>query len=175
MKDNRQNKALLITLRLLASLAITLIIILPSSKIPTGGKTGQNAALEEFTACLDRRIPAIMDDYSIPGVCIALISEGEIRWMEAYGYADLGEGRKMTTGTVCRVESISKPVTAWGVMKLIEQGTIDPDMPVAGYLKSWQFPEREHPLHKGEPVSRSCAQAGARLRFPLFQYRVQPA
>ncbi len=34
-------------------------------------------------------IPIIMDDYSIPGVGIALISEGEIRRIRAYGYANL--------------------------------------------------------------------------------------
>lgn len=130
--------------RLLASLAITLIIVLPASKIPTGVKTGQNAAPEEFTTYLDNRIPIIMDNYNIPGVCMALIIEGETRWMGAYGYADLKEGREMTTSTICRVESISKPVTAWGVMKLVEQGVIDTDMPVAAYLKSWQFPESEY-------------------------------
>ena len=62
------------------------------------GEINQNTALEEFTAYLDNRIPVIMDDYSIPGVGIALISEGEIRWMGAYGYAGLREDRER----VCR-------------------------------------------------------------------------
>lgn len=84
-----------------------------------------------------------MKDYDIPGVNIALVKRGEIIWSKAYGYADLEEGRKMTTDTYCRVESISKPVTAWGVMKLVEQGKVELDKPVELYIKNWEFPESE--------------------------------
>lgn len=53
-----------------------------------------------------------MKDYGIPGVNITLIQEEKIIWFKAYGYADLEQGRKMTTDTTCRTESISKSVTA---------------------------------------------------------------
>lgn len=83
----------------------------------------------------------MMDYYDIPGVNIALIQKGELVWSKAYGYADLSSGRKMTVDTYCRVESISKAVTSWGIMKLVGQGKIDLDTPVWQYIKSWQFPE----------------------------------
>lgn len=94
---------------------------------------------------LSERIPGWMEKYDIPGLVLAGIEDGAPAWQEAYGYADLAEGRPMTVNTVCRVESISKSVTAWGVMKLVEEGEIALDSPVMNYLKSWSFPESPYP------------------------------
>jgi CubicO group peptidase (beta-lactamase class C family) len=49
----------------------------------------------------------------------------------------------MTVDAVCRAESISKSVTAWGIMKLVEQGLIDLDHPVQEYLDDWRLPDTE--------------------------------
>lgn len=100
-------------------------------------------SLEEFTTYLDERVTKLMKDYDIPGVNIALIQKGNITWSKAYGYADFEQGRKMTIDTVCRTQSISKSVTAWGVMKLVEQGKIGLDDPVKQYIKNWNFPDTE--------------------------------
>lgn len=102
-------------------------------------------SLEEFTEYLDKRIPDLMEDYKIPGVNIAIVQEGRLSWTEAYGYADLKNQRNMTTDTYCRVESISKSVTAWGIMKLVQEGKIDLDKPIAQYIKNWELPHSEFP------------------------------
>jgi len=52
---------------------------------------GEHKQINEFTDFLDRRIPALMESYAIPGVAIALIDQGEIAWVKAYGHADLEE------------------------------------------------------------------------------------
>jgi CubicO group peptidase (beta-lactamase class C family) len=101
---------------------------------------GEHKQINEFTDFLDRRIPALMESYAIPGVAIALIDQGEIAWVKAYGHADLEEKRLMTTDTICRVQSISKSLTAWGIMKLVEDGVIDLDSPALDYLGAWEFP-----------------------------------
>ena len=49
----------------------------------------------------------------------------------------------MTTDTYCRVESISKSVTAWAIMRLVEQGLVELDRPVKEYIKSWEFPKSD--------------------------------
>jgi CubicO group peptidase (beta-lactamase class C family) len=103
----------------------------------------KNSSLEIFTAHLEERIPALMETYDIPGVSIAIVEEGKTTWTKAYGYADLKSGRKMTTDTYLRVQSISKSVTAWGVMKLVEEGKIDLEMPVSRYLRKWNLPESD--------------------------------
>ena len=50
----------------------------------------------------------------------------------------------MTVDAVCHVESISKPVTAWGVLNLVEKGVLELDVPVITYLKIWNLPESEY-------------------------------
>lgn len=106
-------------------------------------KPVRNSSVDQFSSYLDERIPGLMKRYDIPGVSVVLVQNRERVWGEAYGFADLTTGRKMTTDTICRVESISKSVTAWGVMKLVEEGRIDLDEPVYRYLKSWSFPKSD--------------------------------
>ena len=42
--------------------------------------------------------------------------------------------------TLYLLASVSKAVTAWGVMKLVEEGTLGLDEPVMRHLKRWRFP-----------------------------------
>lgn len=129
--------------RVLVVLIISFVLVISLLKNHITENVKKYASLEEFTTYLDERIPTLMKDYGIPGVNIALIQKGETMWSKAYGYADLEEGRKMTTDTYCRVESISKSVTVWGVMKLVEQGKIGLDDPVEKHIRNWEFPEAE--------------------------------
>jgi CubicO group peptidase (beta-lactamase class C family) len=97
--------------------------------------------LDAFTAHLDRRVPRLMERYDVPGASVALVRDGEPVWFDAYGYADLEGDRKMTLDAVYRAESISKSVTAWGVMALVERGQIDLDAPVQSYLGEGVVPD----------------------------------
>ncbi|HSV97570.1 MAG TPA: serine hydrolase domain-containing protein [Spirochaetota bacterium] len=115
---------------------------------PTPSAPAADRSHEEMTSLLDRRIPALMERYDIPGVVVALIGEGKTVWTAAYGQANPAKGAPMTVDTHCRVESISKSVTAWGVMRLVEQGRIDLDAPVTNYIKSWKFPPSPFPVEK---------------------------
>lgn len=137
--------------KLLIFLGIAVLAIVPviiASKVfPTKEVTPQ-APQEEFTRHLDRRIPALMYDYDIPGLAVALIKEGQPVWSGTYGYADLEAGREMTENNTYRFESISKSVTAWGVMKLVEEGKVDLDTPVLEYISSWEPPKTKYSWEK---------------------------
>lgn len=98
---------------------------------------------EKFREQLDLKIPVWMERFEVPGISIAMIENGELTWYDAYGFADLEKRTRMTPETVCRVESISKSVTARGVMKLVGRGEIELDDPVLHHLKSWEFPETD--------------------------------
>jgi len=107
-----------------------------------------HAPLDEFKAHMDERIPALMKLYGIPGCNIALVKDNEVVWTEGYGYADVSNRRALTVDTPMSVQSITKSVTAWGVMRLWEKGLIDLDAPVSQYLKSWQFPLTDYRIEK---------------------------
>lgn len=53
-------------------------------------------------------------------------------------------GRDIDERTLFQVASLSKWFTAWGVMKLVEQGRVDLDAPVSRYLTRWQLPESQY-------------------------------
>ena len=131
-------------IKLVIVIVIALSIFLFMTKPFQTKKVQENTTLLDFTTYLNERISVLMKDYNIPGVNIALIQKGEIAWVKSYGYANLEKKRKMTNDTYCRVESISKSVTAWGIMNLVEQERIELDKPVKLYLKNWEFPDSKY-------------------------------
>ncbi|MFQ3621030.1 MAG: serine hydrolase domain-containing protein [Spirochaetales bacterium] len=106
------------------------------------------SSIRAFVQLIDTRIEQWMKAYSIPGVAVALIEKGQPVWLSVRGYANKEKKVPLTQFTPCRVESISKSVTAWGVLKLVEEGKISLDTPVQQYLKSIQLPNSGFPLEK---------------------------
>ena len=137
-------------MNIIRSIMINILTLLLIVVIARCGRSGYEADYSEteFQQMLDQRIPDWMDRYEVPGVTIALINNGAIVWANAYGFADVSHQVRMTPATVCRVESISKSVTARGVMKLVEMGKIQLDDPVYLRLKSWEFPESDYDFKK---------------------------
>mgnify|MGYP003582069384 CR=1 FL=1 len=133
---------------ILTSIIISLILMLFSGNLQIKRNMRADATLDEFKAHMDERIPALMKQYHISGCNISLVKDSEVVWIQGYGYADVASGRELTTNTPMSVQSITKSVTAWGVMRLVEKGLIDLDAPVSQYLKSWQFPQSDYPTEK---------------------------
>lgn len=53
-------------------------------------------------------------------------------------------GRPVDQNTVFQMASVSKWVTAWGVMTLVQSGKLDLDAPVSRYLTRWQLPPTDY-------------------------------
>ena len=75
-----------------------------------------------------------------PGLAVALVCHGRTSWAAGYGFADQAKGQPVTPATRFQAASVSKPVTAWGVLRLVEQGRISLDEPVVGHLRRWRLP-----------------------------------
>ncbi|HHT17315.1 MAG TPA: beta-lactamase family protein [Papillibacter sp.] len=127
---------------------MSLLVMLFSGNLQIKGTMRTGAPLSEFTSLMNERIPALMKQYRIPGCNIALVKDNEVVLLEAYGYADVASGTTLMVNTPMSVQSITKSVTAWGVMRLVEKGLIDLDAPVSQYLKSWEFPQSGYPTEK---------------------------
>lgn len=50
----------------------------------------------------------------------------------------------MTAETLFQAASISKPVAAMGILRLVQDGTLSLDADINSMLKSWKFPAGEH-------------------------------
>lgn len=90
----------------------------------------------------DMTIASQMHALNVSAVSIATIRNGAMDWARAYGVSSLG-GAPVSTQTLFGAASISKPVTALGVLKLVEEGKIDLDVDVNRYLKRWKIPDNE--------------------------------
>lgn len=89
-------------------------------------------------------VPGLLERHRVEGAAVAVVEGGEVAWAEGYGLADVAAGRRVTPDTLFNAGSISKAVSAWGVMRLVERDLLDLDEPVASYLTRWRLPESEH-------------------------------
>ena len=95
-------------------------------------------------ARIDSAITAAIERTHIPGLAIAIVADGEIRWQKAYGLADVENAVPAETSTVFRIASVTKPVTATAALQLAERGKLDLDAPVQKYAPS--FPVKAQPI-----------------------------
>src|SRR5438309_2553637 len=73
-------------------------------------------------------------DQVIPSLAVAVARNGTILWEEGFGWADRENRVPATEHIMYSLASISKPITATGLMVLEEQGKLDLDHPINDYL-----------------------------------------
>jgi len=78
--------------------------------------------------------------HATPGASIAVVDDCEIAWVRGFGVRRMGAADAVTATTPFQSGSISKPVFALAVMRLVENGTLDLDADVNRYLTSWRVP-----------------------------------
>lgn len=72
-------------------------------------------------------VPRLMREWDLPGGSVAVASGDRLAFARGYGYADSDTGEPFEPGALCRVASISKPITATAVMDLVERGRLSLD------------------------------------------------
>jgi CubicO group peptidase (beta-lactamase class C family) len=85
-------------------------------------------------AALQKEVPGLLNAATIPGLSMALIRDGKTYWRHAFGLRDANTGQPVTEDTIFEAASLSKPVIAYGVLKLVQQGKLDLDAPLSKYL-----------------------------------------
>jgi CubicO group peptidase (beta-lactamase class C family) len=85
---------------------------------------------------VDEYIKAEMQKRNIPGLSLAVVKEGKVIKMNGYGLANIETNVPVTTETVFKIGSLSKPIIAEGIMMLVEEGKISLDDKVSKYLEN---------------------------------------
>lgn len=78
----------------------------------------------------------LVDSENTGNAVLAIIDRGSVHRVHA-----VCVGEAVDVDTVFQVASVSKWVTAWGVMALVKEGKLDLDAPVGTYLTRWALPE----------------------------------
>lgn len=82
-----------------------------------------------------------MERYGVSAFSVALLGDGEIIWTKAYGVYSNNDKRQISTNTLFQAASLSKPITALGVMTLVDEGILKLENPANDYLKIWKLPK----------------------------------
>jgi CubicO group peptidase (beta-lactamase class C family) len=119
-------------------LAAALALVGPA----TAQDAGQLSA--DKRARIEAAIEAAMSRWQIPGLSIAVVKGDGVPWKEGFGLADLENDVPARPGTVYRIASVTKSLSAVCAMRLAERGELDVDAPIQRYVPS--FPEKPWPL-----------------------------
>ncbi|MBN3521088.1 beta-lactamase family protein [Algoriphagus lutimaris] len=84
---------------------------------------------------MDELLPAILDSAKIPGISIAVIDQGKMVYSSAFGRKELRKESEISKQTIFEAASLTKPITAFCAMKLVEMGKLDLDKPLYQYLE----------------------------------------
>ncbi|MEW6365395.1 MAG: serine hydrolase domain-containing protein [Acidobacteriota bacterium] len=76
---------------------------------------------------IDKAIKDLMSKYSIPGGTLAVMKDGRLTYAQGYGFADASTRVHAEPGTLFRIASVSKSITAVAVLKLADEGKLSLD------------------------------------------------
>lgn len=119
-------------------------VLVLSFLLGAAGSAPAQSLPPEVVAKIDAMVAAEQARQQIPGLAIAVGHEGTVVFSKGYGTANLELGVPVTTETAFRTASVAKPLTAAGVMTLVEAGKLDLDAPVRTYCPAW--PETHPPI-----------------------------
>ncbi len=99
-------------------------------------------ATAAYPDAVDEIVLSRMKERNIPGAAVAVVKQGKVLKLKGYGLASLEFGVPVTTETVFEIGSVSKQITAAGIMLLVEDGKVDLDEKISKYLpdtpESWK-------------------------------------
>lgn len=95
---------------------------------------GDSANAAKAITRLEKGIPQLMKVADIPGLSAALIYKGKIVWRHHYGVSNAETKDPVTDETIFEAASLSKVVTAYAALKLVDEGKLNLDTPLNKYL-----------------------------------------
>lgn len=129
---------------ILASASIALLsprlVARTQKQVPTTGKAVRG--LESF----DELMIDFLDEHGVPGAALAVSRKGRLVYARGFGHADVETRQPVEPDSLFRIASLSKPITAVAVMKLLRASKHDIDDRVLDVVKL------EPHLEQGESV-----------------------
>jgi CubicO group peptidase (beta-lactamase class C family) len=103
-----------------------------TSPQPTAGPD-ESPLAATLIADVEKQVPALMESARVPGMAIAILSNGRLAWSRSFGVTNATFKAPVTGDTLFNAASISKTVFAYAVMKLSERRVLNLDTPLTTY------------------------------------------
>lgn len=128
-----------------------LIIFLPQASAQQ--RSASPAGMDrERLARIPVRMKSFVEQGRIAGAVTLIARRGQIVSLEAVGYQDLESKKPMRTDTIFDIRSLTKPVTAIGIMILLEEGRLALGDPVEKYLSEFKSAD-DKPAGQSKPIT----------------------
>lgn len=90
---------------------------------------------------LKKALSRLMEEHGTPGMSVAVLQGGQVVWSEGLGTLERGTDRPAVQDSLFHACSMSKLVTAIGVLRLVQEERLRLDADVNEYLGSWKLTE----------------------------------
>lgn len=88
-----------------------------------------------LSAALVRSLPLLLEVSGVPGVGIAVGRAGKVAWSGYSGVRNAVTRKPIDAGTLFEAASMTKPVFAYVVMKLVDEQKLELDAPLVRYVR----------------------------------------
>lgn len=120
--------------RLLTALFATVLLVVATTASATTA-VDPGKALDGF----DEYVDAVMKEWKVPGLGVAIIHDNQLLLARGYGYRDLENQIKADGDTLFAIGSNSKSFTATVLATLQDEGKLDWEQPVSDTLSDWKL------------------------------------
>jgi len=127
----------------LATLALLVLWVVVVFVGTSEGWWRQTLAPRGDTAGFMDTATKFVDSRNTGNAVFVLIDDGSIHGVHA-----VSVGEAVDVNTVFQTASLSKWITAWGTLALVQDGKLDLDAPVSTYLTRWAIPESKFDNNK---------------------------
>ena len=121
--------------RVAVAAALFVALIPATSLSQQAAKRGLNA---QRLSQIGPRMRSLVNEGAIAGAVTLVARDGKVFNLEAVGFQDLESRKPMRTDTIFDIRSVTKVVTAIGVMILIEEGKLTLNDPIEKYLPEFK-------------------------------------
>ncbi len=155
---------------LILTVALAAISPLVHAEPTTATKPATPTTLDTLDVAIQRAFTAD----GVPGASIVVIEKGRVVFSRSYGVADVATDRPVIANTIFRAGSISKTLTALGIMRLVEQGRLALDSSVHQLLPEWNVQNAwldRHPIRLAHLLEHTAGLDDIRFRHYLVEGR----
>ncbi len=103
---------------------------MPENQLP--GAMTQLQGLDDF-------VHTVMQDWRVPGLALSVIKDNAVIYEQGFGQRDKERGLPVTSQTLFPIASCTKAFTTAAMGILADQGKLDWDTPVRGYIPSFKL------------------------------------
>lgn len=150
----------------LACLALFVFLALPVGTATTVGKPEEvglsSERLQRVAQMIQRRIAA----GDLAGAVVAVARKGRVAYVNAQGVMDLDTKQPMSSSSMFRIASMTKPVVGVGIMMMVEEGKLRINDPVSRYIP--EFRNMKVAVLQTATAGRGSGAAGPPPAAPQF-------